>query len=57
VWAASLAMKSGITLVRFRWDHERFFMIPAHVPDKTYWQDGAFLDFHISAAGTGMYPP
>jgi NAD(P)H-dependent flavin oxidoreductase YrpB (nitropropane dioxygenase family) len=57
VWAASLAMKSGITLVPpSRWDHERFYDPRPQVPDKTYCKVGAFLDFHISRNELGIPP-
>jgi NAD(P)H-dependent flavin oxidoreductase YrpB (nitropropane dioxygenase family) len=37
VWAASLAMKSGVTLVPpSRWNHELFYDPRPRVPDKTY---------------------
>jgi malonyl CoA-acyl carrier protein transacylase len=57
IWAASLAMKSGITLVPpSRWDHERFYDSRPHIPDKTYCKVGAFLDFHISRNELGIPP-
>jgi malonyl CoA-acyl carrier protein transacylase len=57
VWAASLAMKSGITLVPpSRWDHERFYDPRPYVPDKTYCKVGAFLDFHVSRDELGIPP-
>jgi malonyl CoA-acyl carrier protein transacylase len=57
VWAASLAMKSGITLVPpSRWDHGRFYDPRPHVPDKTYCQVGAFQDLHISRNDLGISP-
>ncbi|WP_410345661.1 beta-ketoacyl synthase N-terminal-like domain-containing protein, partial [Thioalkalivibrio sp.] len=57
VWAASLAMKSGITLVPpSRWDYERFYDPRPYVPDKTYCKVGAFLDFHISRNELGIPP-
>jgi malonyl CoA-acyl carrier protein transacylase len=57
VWAASLAMKSGITLVPpSRWDHALFFDPRPQVPDKTYCRVGAFLDFHISRNELGIPP-
>jgi len=57
VWDASLAMKSGITLVPpSRWDHGRFYDPRPHVPDKTYCQVGAFQDFHISRNDLGISP-
>ena len=57
VWAASLDMKSGITLVPpSRWDHGRFYDPRPHVPDKTYCQVGAFLDFDVSRNELGIPP-
>jgi malonyl CoA-acyl carrier protein transacylase len=57
VWAASLAMKSGITLVPpSRWDWELFYDPRPYVPDKTYCNVGAFLDFHISRSELGIPP-
>ena len=57
VWAASLAMKSGITYVpSSRWDHALFYDPRPQVPDKTYCKVGAFLDFHISRNELGIPP-
>lgn len=57
VWSASLAMKSGITLVPpSRWDHERFYDPRPYVPDKTYCKVGAFLDFQLSRDELGIPP-
>ncbi|MDQ1335326.1 MAG: hypothetical protein QG552_2276, partial [Thermodesulfobacteriota bacterium] len=57
VWAASLAMKSGITWVPpSRWDHTLFYDPRPQVPDKTYCKVGAFLDFHISRSELGIPP-
>jgi len=57
VWAASLAMKSGITLVpHSRWDHERFYDPCPFVTDKTYCKVGAFLDFQVSRHELGIPP-
>jgi malonyl CoA-acyl carrier protein transacylase len=57
VWAASMAMKSGITLVPpSRWDHALFYDPRPQVPDKTYCKVGAFLDFHISRNELGIPP-
>ncbi len=57
IWTASLAMKSGITLVpSSRWDHERFYDPRPFVPDKTYCKVGAFLDFRISRNELGIPP-
>jgi malonyl CoA-acyl carrier protein transacylase len=57
VWAASLAMKSGITLVPpSRWDSELFYDPRPQVPDKTYCKVGAFVNFHISRNELGIPP-
>ncbi|NCP78571.1 MAG: acyl transferase, partial [Desulfuromonadales bacterium] len=57
VWAASLAMKSGITSVPpARWDHALFYNPRPQLPDKTYCKVGAFLDFDISRNGLGIPP-
>ena len=57
VWAASIAMKSGITLVPpSRWDHALFYDPRPQAPDKTYCRVGAFLDFHISRNELGIPP-
>jgi malonyl CoA-acyl carrier protein transacylase len=57
VWAASMAMKSGITLVPLsRWDHTLFYDPRPQVPDKTYCKVGAFLDFHVSRNELGIPP-
>ena len=57
VWAASLAMKSGITLVPpSRWDHGCFYDPRPRVSDKTYCKVGAFLDFHVSRNELGIPP-
>ena len=57
VWAASLAMKSGITLVPpSRWDHRLYYDPRPQVPDKTYCKVGAFVDFHISRNELGIPP-
>ena len=57
VWAASLALKSGITLVPgSRWDHECFYDPRPRVSDKTYCKVGAFLDFHASRNELGIPP-
>jgi NAD(P)H-dependent flavin oxidoreductase YrpB (nitropropane dioxygenase family) len=58
VWAASLAMKSGITPVPpSRWNHERFYDPRPYVPEKTYCKVGAFLDFQPSRNEIGIPPP
>ena len=57
VWAASLAMKSGITLVpSSRWDHTLFYDPRPYAPDKTYCKVAAFLDVHISRSELGIPP-
>jgi malonyl CoA-acyl carrier protein transacylase len=57
IWAASMAMKSGITLVPpSRWDHRYYYDPQPHVLDKTYCKVGAFLDFHISRDELGIPP-
>ncbi len=57
VWEASLAMASGITLVPpSRWDHSLFYDPRPQIPDKTYCQVGAFLDFPISRQQLGIPP-
>jgi malonyl CoA-acyl carrier protein transacylase len=57
VWAASLAMKSGITLVPpSRWDHALYYDTRPRVLDKTYCNVGAFLDFSISRNELGIPP-
>ena len=57
VWAASLAMKSGITPVpASRWDHARYYDPRPRVADKTYCKVGAFLDFPISRNELGIPP-
>ena len=57
IWAASMAMKSGITLVPSSWwDQERFYDPRPHVTDKTYCKVGAFVDFHVSRSELGIPP-
>ncbi len=57
IWAASLAMKSGITPVPpSRWDHGYFYDPRPNVADKTYCKVGAFLDFPISRSDLGIPP-
>jgi malonyl CoA-acyl carrier protein transacylase len=57
IWAASLAMKSGITQVPpSRWDHALYYDPRPHMPDKTYCQVGAFLDFPIDRNELGIPP-
>ena len=57
IWDASLSMESGITLVQpSRWDHSLFYDPRPQVPDKTYCNVGAFLDFPISRHELGIPP-
>ncbi|HWX23346.1 MAG TPA: SDR family NAD(P)-dependent oxidoreductase [Candidatus Binatia bacterium] len=57
VWAASLALKSGIASVPpSRWDHGYYYDPRPRVPDKTYCKVGAFLDFPISRSELGIPP-
>ncbi len=57
IWAASLAMKSGITLVPpSRWDHSLYYDPRPRTPDKTYCAVGAFLDFQVSRTELGIPP-
>ena len=57
IWAASLAMKSGITPVPpSRWDHSLYYDPRPRVLDKTYCNVGAFLDFPISRNELGIPP-
>jgi hypothetical protein len=57
IWAASLAMKSGITPVPpSRWDHGLYYDPRPRISDKTYCKVGAFLDFPISRNELGIPP-
>ncbi|MDW7772705.1 MAG: SDR family NAD(P)-dependent oxidoreductase [Desulfobulbaceae bacterium] len=57
VWAASQALKSGITQVPpSRWDHALFYDPRPQVADKTYCKVGAFLDFSVSRSELGIPP-
>ena len=57
VWAASLAMNSGITQIPpGRWDQARFYDPRPHSQDKTYCRVGAFLDFHVDRNALGISP-
>ena len=57
IWAASLAMKSGITLIPSSWwDQERFYDPRPHIMDKTYCNVGAFIHFHASRSELGIPP-
>lgn len=57
VWVASRDMKCGITVVPpARWDHALYYDSRPQVPDKTYCNVGAFLDFHVSRNELGIPP-
>jgi malonyl CoA-acyl carrier protein transacylase len=57
IWAASLALKSGVALVpSSRWNHDRFYDPRPRVTDKTYCQVGAFVDFQVSRNELGIPP-
>ncbi len=57
VWAASLAMKSGITVVPpARWNHEIFFNPRPRVSEKTYCRVGAFQDLDVDRKELGIPP-
>jgi len=57
VWAASLAMKSGVSLVpSSRWNHDLFYDPRPRITDKTSCRVGAFVDFDISRTELGIPP-
>jgi malonyl CoA-acyl carrier protein transacylase len=57
IWGASLAMKSGISVVPpSRWNHDSFYDPRPLISDKTYCTVGAFLDFPISRSDLGIPP-
>ncbi|MFZ5453367.1 MAG: SDR family NAD(P)-dependent oxidoreductase [Thermodesulfobacteriota bacterium] len=57
VWAASLALKSGITLVPpERWNHQLFFHPRPRTPEKTYCQVGAFHHLVITRKDLDIAP-
>jgi malonyl CoA-acyl carrier protein transacylase len=57
VWAACVAMKSGVTLVPpSRWDHDLFYDPRPRMADKTYCRVAAFVDFHVSRTELGIPP-
>jgi malonyl CoA-acyl carrier protein transacylase len=57
IWAASLAMKSGIKCIPSSWwDQERFYDPRPHITDKTYCNVSAFIDFQASRSELGIPP-
>lgn len=57
IWAASAAMKSGITTVPLsRWDHSRYFHPGPGVSERTYCTVGAFREFTVSRKEIGIAP-
>ncbi|MBI5250247.1 MAG: acyltransferase domain-containing protein, partial [Desulfomonile tiedjei] len=57
VWAACLAMKSGIVAVPpFRWDHQLFYHPRPRMPEKTYCKVGAFQNIQIDRKDIGVPP-
>jgi len=57
IWAASLAMKSGIIWVPpSRWNHEIFYHPRPRMPEKTYCKVGAFQNIEVSRKEIGVPP-
>ncbi len=57
VWAASVAMKSGIVPIPIsRWDHALFFNPRPRVSEKTYCKVGAFQNIEVSRKEIGIPP-
>ncbi len=57
VWAASVAMKSGVVPVpKHRWNHELFFHPHPRMPEKTYCKVGAFQHIEISRKDIDIPP-
>lgn len=57
VWAASLAMQSGITWVPLeRWDHRVYYDPRPRTPEKTYCRVGAFQRLDIHRKDLGIAP-
>lgn len=57
VWAASLAMRSGIVNVpASKWPHEKFFDPRPRVSEKTYCKVGAFQNIEVSRKELGIPP-
>ena len=57
VWAASLAMKSGITYIPpDKWDHSLIYHPRPRMSEKTYCKVGAFQHLDISRKDLGIAP-
>ncbi|MFH1113234.1 MAG: SDR family NAD(P)-dependent oxidoreductase [Pseudomonadota bacterium] len=57
VWAASLAMKSGIVEVPLsRWNHAIYYHPRPRMPEKTYCKVAAFQNLEISRKDLGIPP-
>ena len=57
VWAACLAMKSGIVPVpQSKWDHSLFFNPRPRVSEKTYCKVGAFQNIEVTRKEIGIPP-
>lgn len=57
VWAACLAMKSGIVPVpNTRWEHELFYHPRPRMPEKTYCKVGAFQNIQVDRKDIGVPP-
>ncbi|HSO71574.1 MAG TPA: beta-ketoacyl synthase N-terminal-like domain-containing protein, partial [Thermodesulfobacteriota bacterium] len=57
VWAASVAMKSGITYVPpDKWDHGLIYHPRPRMPEKTYCKVGAFQHLDITRKDLGIAP-
>ncbi len=57
IWDASLAMRSGITVVpRSRWDHDQYYNPDPRAQGKTYCNVGAFQNINISRKELDIAP-
>jgi 3-oxoacyl-(acyl-carrier-protein) synthase len=57
IWAASLAMKSGIKSIPSSWwDQDRFYDPRPHITDKTYCNVSAFIDLPVSRSELKIPP-